>query len=325
MYALIFPSVFIGGVRGDETALYPLGRHFRQFFICGRSDELGQLGRIGNVERLGPDVRLRRGGAPPMQIVAAAAPGTAVELGQRTHQDPRRVGTVDPLLLAADRQLPTHLGLGLQRMPAGAQRQGMQRAARTAGESGPVVEYAGAVDLPGAPAVVLVADRVAHADSLAVGHRGVLPGRRVQLAGGLVYPLFVGRIGEKRAVAATTDVGVRVNPVASAAENARPAGAQPGQVGPDHVLLVGRIDELDPFPGKIQAGLAQPWLIHKLTGHRSTVGPLPYSLCGWVSWTSDRTPCICSSSMRGGAGIRLRRIPRRTFCGWPSRSRRTAS
>ncbi len=43
--------------------------------------------------------------------------------------------------------------------------------------------------------------------------------------------------------------------VAAAAEDAGPAGEQPGQVGADQVLGVDRVDELDPLAGKVEVDL----------------------------------------------------------------------
>src|SRR5882757_2895444 len=103
-------------------------------------------------------------------------------------------------------------------MPAGSQRQRVQRAALPAGEARAVVEDARAVDLAGTPPVLLLADRVAHADPLAVGHRGVLPGGRIQLPGGLVHPLLIRGVGEECPVTATADIRIAVDAVATTAE-----------------------------------------------------------------------------------------------------------
>ncbi len=46
------------------------------------------------------------------------------------------------------------------------------------------------------------------------------------------------------------------DPVAGGAEDTGPAGQQPGEVGADQVLLVGGVDELDPFPGEVEVDLA---------------------------------------------------------------------
>src|SRR5262249_7631998 len=43
--------------------------------------------------------------------------------------------------------------------------------------------------------------------------------------------------------------------VAAAGEDARPPGQQPGQVGADHMFVVGRIGELQPLAGEVEADL----------------------------------------------------------------------
>ncbi len=66
------------------------------------------------------------------------------------------VGPVDPVVRPPDRQLPAHVGLGLQRLPALPQREDVQRAARAAREPGPVLEDAGPLEGPRLPGPLLV-------------------------------------------------------------------------------------------------------------------------------------------------------------------------
>ena len=77
--------------------------------------------------------------------------------------------------------------------------------------------------------------------------------------------------------------------VAAAAEDAGPAGQQPGQVGPDEVLGVGRVGELDPLPGEVEPDLARHR--HRHAGHAT---PRRFAL---------RAPEAVSFLFRGRAGL----------------------
>ena len=64
------------------------------------------------------------------------------------------------------------------------------------------------------------------------------------------------RVEEVRAERAAAVVrAVGVDALAAAAEDAGPAGEQPGQVGADQVLGVDRVDELHPFAGEVEVHL----------------------------------------------------------------------
>ena len=200
-----------------------------------------------------------------MQVVAALAPAAAVELGDARHQHLGLVRPRHPLLLAADRQLPAHLGLGLQRMTSGAQRQRVQRAAFALSGAWPIEEDARAVVRPGAAPVLFVPDVVDLDDvQLAVlldRLRTQLPVIVGQLGGELAHPLLVGLVGEERAVAAATvRRAAGEDAVAAPAEDAGPARAEPCQIGTDDVIGIGRVDELHPFAGEVQADLPDAWL-----------------------------------------------------------------
>src|SRR5262249_19822399 len=148
-------------------------------------DQRGQLRRVRHVQRLCADVRLRRRGAPPVQVVPALAPAAPVELGQRGDQYPGIVRPLRPLLVPADRQLPAHAGLVLRRVYAVAQRRGVQRAAATGREVRVVEENArAAVAGGGAAGGILPVDGV-HLGVVLEAAPVVLPGLRVQLAGGV--------------------------------------------------------------------------------------------------------------------------------------------
>jgi hypothetical protein len=74
-----------------------------------------------------------------------------------------------------------------------------------------------------------------------VGHRGGDAGQVVV-------------VGEEGAVAAAAVVRPAGDDAgAAAAEDAGPGGRQPGEIGADDVLGIGRIGELEPFPGEVEA------------------------------------------------------------------------
>src|SRR5215472_18226114 len=195
------------------------------------ADQLGELGRIGDVKRLAATVRIRRRRAPPVQVVAPFAPAAAVELGHGRDEDARPVRAVHPILRPADRQLPAHLGLGLERVPSGAQRIRVQRASGTPRETRPVEEDAGTVDDAGTPPVLIVADTVLLDDvqlpGLGLRAAPILPVGGGELLGEPAHPPLVGLVGEERPMAATTVVGATFDyAAAAAAEDACPARAQ---------------------------------------------------------------------------------------------------
>ncbi len=157
----------------------------------------------------------------------------------------------------------------------------MQGAAGAAGEVGAVHEDAGAVD----PAGLAVAVLVQHGDAAA---GGALAG--AALAGGGAVgravagddpALGVGALGEVlpqlrrqprrvpqdallvvlvRVVRAQRAAAVRLAPaltdaVAALAEDAGPAGGQPGEVAAEDLLLVGGVGELDPGAREVERDL----------------------------------------------------------------------
>src|SRR5690606_13032945 len=81
----------------------------------------------------------------------------------------------------------------------------------------------------------------------------VLPGFAGQPAYRRAYPLLVVGVGEEGTVGAAPLGSVpRDDPVAAAPEQAAPPGQQPREIDADHMLGVGRIDELDPLPGEVE-------------------------------------------------------------------------
>jgi hypothetical protein len=85
----------------------------------------------------------------------------------------------------------------------------------------------------------------------------VLPRLGGQLGRRVPGPGLVVGVGEEGAVRAAAVLGpAGDDPVAGGSEDAGPAGQQPGEVGADHVLVVGRVGELDPFTRKVERDLA---------------------------------------------------------------------
>ena len=141
----------------------------------------------------------------------------------------------------------------VERVPPLLERQPVQGAARAGREAGPVLEHARllAVDLDGARLGLAVVVLLHPVRRLHPAARVLLPVARLELVDEARDPLAVVGVGEVRAQRAAADVrGVGVDPLAPAAEDAGPARRQPGQVGPDHLVGVGRVDELDPGAGE---------------------------------------------------------------------------
>jgi two-component system response regulator RegX3 len=227
-----------------------------------RAEQGGELGAVGQVQRLGADVGVRRRGAPPVQVGAARPPGPAVELPDRGDEDLDLVRAGHPLLGAAHRQLPADVRLGLQRVHPEPVGEGVQRAARAAREAGAVEEDARAVDGAGAPGG-LALELVELGDALLAAEHRVLPPLLLQRPGDALDALLVLLVGVEGAVAAAPVVGPALDDaLAAAAVDARPRRQQPGEVAAHDALRVGRVDELHPVPGE-----AGPHLRHAQVRH----------------------------------------------------------
>src|SRR5439155_15655200 len=246
-----------GRVGGHQAAAGAGGAQFGQPAVGGLADQGGQLGLVLLVQGLAGGVRLRRRRTPPVQLVPALAPAAPVELGDRADQDLGGVGPGGPVLLAADRQLPAHVRLVLQRMLAVAQRLAVQGTSAAAGEVGVVEEHARAVLAGrGTPLGRAAVDGV-HLRVVLETLAEVLPRLRREGLHSGPDPLLVVLVGEERAVRTASVAGPALDDaVAAATEDAVPARQQPGQVRADHVLFVGRVDELDPLPGEVEVHFA---------------------------------------------------------------------
>ena len=102
--------------------------------------------RVGDVDRLRADVRL--GVAAEQYQSRSCPPGPQPRRSYSAMRDlgvAGAVGQLDVAEGAPDRQLPADVGLGLDEVHAGAEREPVQGAARAAREAGPVEEDAGAL------------------------------------------------------------------------------------------------------------------------------------------------------------------------------------
>src|SRR3954447_1942532 len=231
-----------------------------QFVVRRLTHQLDQLGTVAEVDRLVGDVRLGVPRAVPVQVVPAGTPTTAVVLTDRHLGVLRAVRRVDLAERAADRQLPAHVRLGLQRAALAPQRQCVQRAALSSRETGLVEEDARAF-MDGGLAVTLV---------VGVHPRVPGPGARVEELPLLAveeldepaHALLVVAVGEVRAECAAAVVRpALVDAAAALAEDAHPPGREPGQVALEDLGAVLGIDELDERARKDEIDL----------GHRATL------------------------------------------------------
>ena len=156
------------------------------------ADQRGELGPVRHVQRFAADVRARARTCTTSPGRGRPRPSRGDRTPTTSSEDPRAVRAIDPVLRAANRQLPADLGLGLERIAPRAQRERVQRTAGAARESRPVEEDAGAVDDPGAAPVSVLADVVLLHDGQLAALRaslvGQLPVGRGQLLGELAAP-----------------------------------------------------------------------------------------------------------------------------------------
>ena len=218
-------------------------------------------------------VGLGVGGAVPVEVVPTGPPAVATVLTDAHLGVGRLVGPGHRPVLAPHRQLPADVGLGLQEVPALAERQQVQRAALAGRESGSVQEDAGAVDHPGlAPGQLALRDvvRVLELDPAAgLGRTLVLPLAALELLGRPGHPLLVLVVSEVRTERAAPVVGpVGVDARTPLTENAGPAGREPGQVAAEDLVGVVRVDELGERTGERQQDFRHPCSLWR--GHRSS-------------------------------------------------------
>ena len=222
--------------------MLPAGLQLRnQGLVDRRPRELDDLVAQVHVGRRAPDERVRRLGAPPVELLATLAPVAPLPLAQRR----RDMAVIVGVLVQPERKLPADVRLPVERSFAVLERGDVERAADAALEAGAVQEDAGAVD------------HTCRAGALVVGGEPVLlalapqlPRGRGQAAHGDLDRRHVIVVDEVRAVAAAALVEVlrrpRQHAPAAVTEDARPVRRQEGHVEhPSSVLA--RILERDPL------------------------------------------------------------------------------
>ena len=139
------------GEQGDpDRVRRPLVQIVRQPLVDLLARHGLQLGPHAQVDGLVADEGLGVLGAPPVELVATLPPVPPVPLPD--HRGHPSVG--GRLVLAAERELPAHLGLELDVAAALGLGRLVQGAPGTGREPGPVEEDAGPVDHPGAEVAV---------------------------------------------------------------------------------------------------------------------------------------------------------------------------
>jgi hypothetical protein len=129
----------------------------------------------------------------------------------------------------------------------------VQGAAVAAREVAIVVEDAAIADDAG----LLLAVLVLHDPAPSLADLDLLPGRLVEPVhplGDALSVLAIGEVGTKCAATGVRPVGV--DALAAVAEDAGPSRGQPGQVGANDLLGIGRIGELQPLAREVKGDLA---------------------------------------------------------------------
>src|SRR5215207_9706477 len=204
-----------------------LRAHPSQDRVCALAHQRHQLDAIAAVDGNPAMVGLGIGGAVPVEVVPAGAPGLPGVFTDGDFGVGGLVGTGHRTEVAADRQLPTDVWLGLDVVASLPKRQQVQRAASASREARAVEEDAGAVHHAGLAAGWLAVPYGLRRLRLhpAVGGRLilVLPQLTGELPGGLAYSLLIGVIGEMRAQCAASVVrAIGVDTRTAAAEDAGP-------------------------------------------------------------------------------------------------------
>ena len=240
--------------QGVRQALLARARRGRRRRPCpsARSARAGRR-RTAARRRRAP----RGAGAAPVQVVAARAPAAAVVLADGDYSSSVPSGRSIHSKVAADRQLPAHVRLGLQRRASLGQRQPWSAQPSPPGKTGRLRKMQRAVDAAGAcrsPSSSVRSSRCGEVPSAWNCHvLGVEPRGVARRPGARRPRRRSGRRGCSSRVAAGPD-----DALAAAAEDAVPARGQPGQVAAEDLLRVGRVGELDPGPGEVQRDLLGP-------------------------------------------------------------------
>ena len=224
--------------------------HLDQDLVRRWAHERDQLGPILLIHRTDTMMRLCVGRAVPVEVGSAWTPAVAAVLADGDLGVAGVVSAGYGTKLAADRELPADVGLGLQEVAALAQRQQMQCAALAGRKAWTVEKDAGAVDHPRLAARQFTLGKMIRMLLLGpatnAGVLLVLPLATLQLPDRLADSFLVrgvSKMGAQRATAVVRPVGV--NTLAALAIDAGPPGSQPREVTAKHLAVVAWISELD--------------------------------------------------------------------------------
>lgn len=204
--------------------------------------------------------------AVPVEIVTAFAPSPTVVFTQHHHEALPAILLVLVFVGAAQWELPTNLGLGLNERDPLLDRQMVQGAAVTALKILIVVKNTGTVDYPSfiriiflfGPAFFIVTDVV------------VLPQLRGQFFDPCFDSLFVFLLRKVRAMHAAARVGlIRVNALATATKNAIVFRGQPCEIATNQLIVICRVDKFNPLAGEIKGDFSHCLSLGQSTLRRS--------------------------------------------------------
>ena len=232
-------------------------------------------------------------------------------------------GRVDLVVGAPDRQLPAHVGLGLDEVPPVSQREAVERAAGAAREPGPVEEHAGTVDDPGLACTLLVLLRPTF----------LRPSCCCQTSGSSCVDERLGRASRRPcrrsarracssrrvrllgvdALAAGPKMQVQYD-VSQVRSQRNTWSASAGSGNSTHARGKSRSTSGTPSAYAVDHGRRHD------AGCTAEVPNSSQTRCASACSTSARTPCTCSSSTRTAGRGRGPRTRTRPSCAWPSSS-----
>jgi hypothetical protein len=209
-----------------------------------------QLGAILLIHRTDAVMGLSVGRAVPIEVGSAGTPAVAAVLADRDLGIGCLVCAGDRTKLAADRQLPADVRLGLQKVAALAERQQVQRATLTGWKAWTVEKDAGAVDHPRLATRQFTLGKMFRMLLLGpatdAGVLLVLPLATLQLPDRLAdsfLVLGVSKMGAQGAAAVVRPASV--NTLTTVAIDAGPPRSEPSEVTAKHLALVAWIGKLD--------------------------------------------------------------------------------
>ena len=183
--------------------------------------------------------------------MAAFPPVASVVFTEDDHEALGSVLVLQIFVSPAQGKLPAHLGLGFDEGDSFLIGEVVERAAVATSEPFGVVKDAGVVHDAGFGCSVFLLGPASLVTDVVV-----FPQLGRQLLDPTCDALVILLLGEVSTVNTAPRIGSGgINALAAATEDACPPGRQPGQIGPDQLVVVGGIDELDPLPRKVQGYL----------------------------------------------------------------------